>query len=189
MNKIIFVTSNRDKQKLAKDFFGDTIDFVDIDLDELQEMDADKIAEHKAKQAWNILKKPVVIWDQSVSISCLNGFPGPLIKWFWHTVTLEKICKIGNVLQDNKISTKTILTYFDGTILRHFSGETHGTMPDVPKGVNGFGWDPIFIPEGSLLTNAEMKKDDKNLYQFLKFALNELKTFILTLPLSKNTRR
>ncbi len=83
---IHLVTSNADKLREAKHILQMDIESVSMELDEIQETDAMKISDHKAKQAWDFIKKPVVVWDTSIYIECLNGFPGPLIKWFWNQV-------------------------------------------------------------------------------------------------------
>jgi len=176
---IYFVTGNLNKLREA----GQILEFepksVKLDLDEIQGLDTDKIAEHKAKQAWEEIKKPLVIWDQSLFINCLNDFPGPLIKWFWEKVTLEKICQVANFLNNRKIYTRTTLTYYDGVQMKHFYGEVYGKIPLEPKGTNGFAWDPIFIPEGYDKTFAEMTAEEKNAISMHRIALEKLRDYLL----------
>ena len=109
---IYLITGNKNKLREAEQILGIKLKNVDLDLDEIQECNSEKIAEYKAKQAWKLIKKPLFVWDQSLYIHCLNNFPGPLIKWFWTRVSLEKICQIANFFNDHKIYTKTILTYY-----------------------------------------------------------------------------
>ena len=175
---VYFVTGNADKLREAEQILGVRLESVKLELDEIQGLDSDKIAEHKAKQAWNLIKKPLVIWDQSLYIHCLNDFPGPLIKWFWEKVSLEKICQIANFFNDYKISTKTTLTYYDGNKIKHFYGEVYGTIPSEPRGTNGFSWDPIFIPRGYDKTFAEMAPEEKNAISMHKIALERLRDFL-----------
>ncbi len=176
--EIYFVTSNKNKLKEAEQILGIKLKAVNLDLDEIQELDSDKIAEHKVKQAWKLIKKPLVVWDQSLYIHCLNGFPGPLIKWFWEKVGLEKICQIANFFNDRRIYTKTTLTYYDGREIKHFYGIVHGTIPEKPRGKNGFAWDPIFIPKGHNKTFAEMTPEEKNSISMHKIALEKLRNYL-----------
>jgi XTP/dITP diphosphohydrolase len=175
---VYLVTGNKNKLKEAEEILGIKLNNVNIDLDEIQELDSDKIAEHKAKHAWIEVKKPLVIWDQSLYISCLNDFPGPLIKWFWNSVTLKKICEIAKHFNDFGIYTKTTLTYYNGKNMKHFYGTVKGNIPSEPRGKNGFAWDSIFIPEGHEKTFAEMTAEEKNNISMHKIALLELKRYL-----------
>jgi XTP/dITP diphosphohydrolase len=175
--KFYLVTGNAGKLREAQQILGD-VKSINLDLDELQGMDTDKISEHKARQAWQKVKKPVVVWDQSLHIDCLNGFPGPLIKWFWTSVTLEKICKIADAFDDRGILAKVTLTYYDGKTMKHIYGEIFGVIADKPRGKNGFAWDSIFIPVGNSKTFAEMTPEEKNKISMNKIALTKLKKFL-----------
>ncbi len=174
----ILVTGNKDKLDEARKILQIPIESVDLELDELQELDPIKIANHKAKQAWNKLQKPLVVWDQSLYIDCLNGFPGPLIKWFWQQVTLGKICEIVKIFNNQKVYNETILTYFDGESLEHFRGRYDGIIPDKPRGENGWGWDAIFIPEGQSKTYAEMLPEEVINFRGHRIALEKLKDWL-----------
>jgi non-canonical purine NTP pyrophosphatase (RdgB/HAM1 family) len=124
------------------------------------------------------VRKPLFVWDQSLYIHCLNDFPGPLVKWFWERVTLERICEIANCFRDYKISAKTTLTFYDGKEMRHFYGIVKGRIPGCPRGGNGFAWDPIFIPEGSDKTFADMTSEEKNAISMHRIALEQLREFL-----------
>lgn len=175
---IYFVTGNSDKLREAEQILGIEPKSIKLELDEIQELDSDIIAEHKARQAWEQIKKPLVIWDQSLYINCLNDFPGPLIKWFWETLGLEKICQIANLFDDHEISTKTTLTYYDGNNIKYFYGEVKGIIPTEPRGKHGFAWDPIFIPNGYNKTFAEMISEEKNAVSMHRIALEKLRDYL-----------
>ena len=173
------ITGNKNKLREAEQILGIRLKNVDLDLDEIQELDADKIAEHKVLQAWQLVKKPLFIWDQSLYIHCINDFPGPLIKWFWTKVTLKKVCKIANYFNDHKIYTKTTLAYYNGKKIQYFYGVVSGAIPNQPRGTNGFAWDPIFIPQGHKKTFAEMNAEEKNAISMHRIALEKLKKHLL----------
>ncbi len=175
---IYLVTSNKNKLREAEKILNTRIKSVDLDLDEIQEIDAEKIAEHKARQAWKKLKKPLFVWDQSTYIDCLNGFPGPLIKWFWTQVGLKKICEIANYFGNHKIHAENILTYCNGKVVKHFHAATDGIIPRRPRGRNGWGWDPIFIPKGHKKTYAEMSADEVVRVRSHAIALRKLRDFL-----------
>jgi len=180
MRTFIFVTANQHKIKEAQLALGVTIQHASVELDEIQSDDAIKIASAKARFAYSVLNSPVVVWDQSIHITALGGFPGPYIRWFWESVGGEKICRIASSLRDQSIQAKTILTYYDGTQLLHFTGSEKGTIPSQPRGKGGFGWDPIFAPVGSSKTYAEMSPDDPLFHRSSRMAFAQLKSFILS---------
>ncbi len=175
---IIFVTGNKNKLREAEGILGITLDSFDMNVDEIQESNPILISEHKALQAWNQIKKPLFVLDQSLYINCLNDFPGPLIKWFWKKVTLKKICEIVNSFDDHKIRTETIITYYDGEEMKHFSGEITGIIPTEPRGNKGWAWDPIFIPDGYRETYSEMGPENVLSLRSHKIALEKFRDFL-----------
>jgi XTP/dITP diphosphohydrolase len=172
------ITGNRHKLREARQILGPGVEGMEIELEEIQAMDGDRIAAHKARAAFSAVRKPVVVWDQSLFIRCLGGFPGPLVKWFWEEVGAERICRIAGALGDPGISTRTTLTWCDGSALRHCHGELEGAIPPQPRGSNGFAWDTIFIPQGHERTFAEMTADEKNAISMHRLALEELRAFL-----------
>src|ERR1700704_4373914 len=92
-----FITGNKNKVAEAKFIFPE-LEQLNIDLEEIQELDPKKIIAHKIKEALKHCPGEFIIEDQAFYIDCLNGFPGPLIRWFWQPVGVEKIAKIAEAL-------------------------------------------------------------------------------------------
>ncbi len=101
MNNLYFSTSNARKIKEAKaacEPNGITILPISLDIEEIQNIDGKKVAEHKAMEAFSILKKPVVVNDAYWSMPVFNGFPGAYMKdidiWFsiddWQNLLSDK---------------------------------------------------------------------------------------------------
>lgn len=67
----------------------------------------------------------------------------------------------------------TLALVVEGLML-HATGVLEGTIADAPRGANGFGYDPLFIPKGSSRTFAEMTDSEKNMISHRAKALNEL---------------
>ena len=61
-------------------------------------------------------------------------------------------------------------------ILVHATGTLEGTIAEGPRGSNGFGYDPVFIPKGSQKTLAEMSENEKNSISHRARAVQELVT-------------
>ena len=57
-------------------------------------------------------------------------------------------------------------------------GSVEGYISSKPKGKNGFGYDPIFVPENSIKTFAEMSLEEKNIISHRKIAISKLKSFL-----------
>ncbi|PIT88994.1 MAG: non-canonical purine NTP pyrophosphatase, partial [Candidatus Levybacteria bacterium CG10_big_fil_rev_8_21_14_0_10_36_7] len=109
---------------------------------------------------------------------CLNGLPGPLIKWFIKTVKNEGIAKLAEKFGDNKAVAKTFIGYAKSRRDIHFfEGEVVGEIV-YPRGNNGFGWNPIFQPNGETRTFGEMSLEEKQKFSMRKIAADKLKAFL-----------
>ena len=159
---VTFITGNRGKADFMAKFLGMPVVHQKVELDELQSMDLHKIAEHKARQAYEYLKSPVLIEDLGVFIDSLGGLPGPFIKWFEQQIGLEGICRITS--GDRRAKVIITYAYFDSRKVVFFDGELEGHISNSPQGNDGFGWNPIFIPEGTSKTLAEMNDEETEQY-------------------------
>jgi XTP/dITP diphosphohydrolase len=180
MKNLIFVTQNpnkvRDAKKLLPEF---SIEHIDFEVPEIQSMDLQEIAERKLQYAYKKVQKPCFVMDAALSLDCLNGFPGPFIKWWFEkTVGEEKTCKIAGLFKEYDCQWTTILGYFDGHD-KHFLQETiKGNIANEPRGENGYHWDTIFIPEGEMRTFAEMSFEEKQSYAVTRKLLERLKDLV-----------
>lgn len=179
MEKVIFITGNQAKADYLEIFLGFPIDHVKVDLDELQSLDLKKIVEHKVKQAYAEVGKPVVVEDVSLEFEALGRLPGPFIRFFVDEMPLEDVCS----LLDGKsrgATARCVFGFFDGKKLELFEGSLKGEIAKVPEGENGYGFDRIFIPEGYDITRAQMNEDDdKKTYLMVK-PIEELKKFLIS---------
>lgn len=177
---IVFVTGNKPKAREAERILDIPLEIKDIDLDEIQELDLEKIAIHKINQAYSLVKKPVIIDDVSVEVDALNGFPGPLIKWVLKSSggNAGLLLRLLKGEKNRKAKAKLAIGFHDGKEAHVFYGEVDGNIAEEIRGENGFGWDPVFIPEGENQTFAEMDPDYKNTLSHRKRALDKLRDFI-----------
>ncbi|EWC89290.1 hypothetical protein PFNF54_01855 [Plasmodium falciparum NF54] len=139
------VTGNMNKKEEFLKMMDEelNVEFVNINLEEIQAQDIVEINEHKVKTAYNILKKQdnnknkkryVITDDTGLFISKLNNFPGPYIKWMQKALGSKGIADV--------------VSRLDGKIVE-------------PRGNNKFGWDNIFQPESLSKTFGEMTFDEK----------------------------
>ena len=93
----------------------------------------------------------------------LNGFPGPLAKWFLKSLGVDGVFNLIKKLggNDGAVLYAQIGYAEDAYNIVYFEGAVHGKIV-APKGEKGFGFDPIFQPDGSEKTFAEMTLEEKN---------------------------
>lgn len=174
---LYFLTGNKNKFEEVKAVLGD-VEQLDIDLPEIQEIDAKEIIKAKLDEAFNHQKGEFLVEDTSLYLTCLSGLPGPLIKWFLKTVGNEGLFNIADKLGNLSAEAKTIIGYAKNIDeIYFFEGAIKGKI-NSPKGNNGFGWDKIFEPEGFSKTFAEMSLEGKNVISMRRIALNKLKEFL-----------
>lgn len=154
--KWTLVTSNIHKVNEIARFLDRDIGHRDLDLVEIQSVDVAEVVEAKARLAFEKLKSPVMVEDTGLSFATLNGLPGALVKWFLKSLGADGMCKMLDGYKSRSAFAETVIATFDGEELKIFQGRIDGHIAREPKGNLGFGWDSIFIPEGTDKTFAEM---------------------------------
>lgn len=168
---ITFITGNQDKADYLQKYLGVPVAHHKLDLDEIQSLDLREVVEHKVRQAYEVLKAPVLVEDVSLEFEAMGRLPGTFIKFFLQEMPFEAIC----ALLDGKTRNATarcVFGYFDGERLELFEGSLGGKIADQPAGDNGYGWDKIFIPDGYNVTRASINEEDyrKTYLQIKPFA-------------------
>lgn len=174
---IYLVTGNKNKAQEIKTFVPN-LEVLDIDLPEIQEVDSKKVIEKKLLTAQEHTDGALIVEDTSLTLDCLNGLPGPLIKWFQQTIGNIGIYEIADHYRNYGAQAKvSIGLYMEGQPITYFEGTLSGKIVS-PRGKNGFGWDDIFQPEGHELTFAEMSQDEKNSLSMRRMAAMKLESFL-----------
>jgi non-canonical purine NTP pyrophosphatase (RdgB/HAM1 family) len=175
--ELYFITGNQGKFREAKAILPE-LKQIDIDLSEIQSIDPKEIISNKLKEAFKHQDGEFVIEDTSLYLDCLNGLPGPLIKWFMKTIGNEGLYKITKKFGNYRAKAKTVIGYArDSGNIYFFEGEIEGKIVS-PRGKYGFGWDPIFEVNKLGKTFAELTIDEKNKISMRKKAFEELKFFL-----------
>lgn len=178
MGNLIFITGNAGKAKYLSDYFHAPVKHKKLDLVEIQSLDLKEIVEDKAKRAYELVKSPVIVEDVSLTFLGLKKLPGPLIKWFLETLGNDGLINLVNSLDTRSALAEVEFAYCDENGVRTFGASIEGSISDTVRGEMGFGWDPIFIPNGYSKTWAEMTDDEKHATSMRKIALNKLKEFL-----------
>lgn len=174
---IKFITGNINKFAEVKAVLTD-LERLDIDLPEIQSLDPQEIVEFKLKTALEQVSGNIIIEDTSLFMEGLHGLPGPLIKWFMKAMGREGLAKTVLASGNDRAEAKTIIGYADSDgNTSYFEGVITGRIV-MPQGETSFGWDPIFLPDGSAMTFAEMGIEEKNKISMRREAAQKLKYFL-----------
>lgn len=177
LEDITVVTSNKNKLAEINEILGTNHKVSTLDIAEIQSLNLDEVIQSKAKAAYDIVKKPIMVEDISLEIKALGGLPGPFVKFFLNTLGTEGTVKLlGNKKTNTKVTNATAI--YDGKTMTIFKGSTSGTLSQKDKGKNGFGFDKVFIPNGSKLTYAQMPTLLKNKISHRAKALQKLKKYL-----------
>jgi len=178
MRDVIFITGNQRKADYLAKWLGADIAHHRLDLDEIQSLDPRKVAEHKARQAYEILKRPVLVDDTSLTLLAMGRLPGPLIKWFLEEIGTGGLCRLAAGLEHQRAEARVTYGFCDGRSVRFFEATAEGSIAPEPRGEQGMGWDPIFIPAGSTKTFGQMTDDEKKPYSARAAAIEKLREFL-----------
>jgi inosine triphosphate pyrophosphatase len=170
---LYFITGNRGKLAEVQSIL-ENVEALDIDLPEIQSLDAQEIIKAKLEEAQKHYTGEFIVEDTSLYFDNLNGLPGPLIKWFLATIGNAGLWQIAQSFGDTQAEAKTMIGYSNAQQeISFFEGTIRGAIVN-PRG-EGFGWDPIFMPEGHERTFGEMTLAEKNVLSMRKMAVEKLK--------------
>jgi non-canonical purine NTP pyrophosphatase (RdgB/HAM1 family) len=156
LTPFVLVTGNPGKIAEARLAIGEHLEAVEVDLPEIQSLDYLEVLRAKADEAWRRVGRPLVVEEAGLDLAALNGFPGPLVKWMLEAVGAEGLARTAISLGDARASSRCFLLYKDGDREIVAEGRTEGRLVLPGRGTHGFGWDPVFQPEGSTRTFAEL---------------------------------
>ena len=159
---ITLITGNTNKARELSSLIGAPLANKKLRLVEPQSLIPAEVAEAKAAEAFRQLGTPVLVDDTGFAVEAWNGLPGALIAHFLDSVGLQGLLDMASHLTDRSVKVETALAYADADGVQVFVGVKRGQMTTAPRGTNGFGYDSIFVPDGSEKTYAEMGDTEKN---------------------------
>lgn len=192
MKKIFVASKNKGKISEIRSYLApldyELFSLIDIpDIPDIEETGStfEENALIKAKAVYNIVKIPVLADDSGLEVDLLGGRPGVYsARYSGEGAADEKnISKLltelgGSKFEERTARFKCIIALYDGINERLFEGTCEGNIIHYPKGTDGFGYDPIFMPRGCSLTFAEMDSDSKNRISHRGLALESLVKFM-----------
>ncbi len=184
--KVVFATGNAHKLKEVNEISkGRDVEFIlpkgEFDPEETGETFAQNSI-IKAKEAAKISNHISLADDSGLCVDALDGEPG-IYSARYDTTPQKRIDKLLKNLAhtDNRLAKfvcAMTLVDKDGNILFKTTGECHGQIAYKQSGINGFGYDPVFIPDGYNNTIAELSEKEKNRISHRSIALNKVLDFI-----------
>ncbi|MEL9991171.1 MAG: XTP/dITP diphosphatase [Thermoproteus sp.] len=163
--KIFFATSNPNKVVEARSVlrrYSIDVEQKKVKKLEIQADDVEAIAEAAASRLCQEGEDLIVVEDDGLYIKALNGFPGPYSEYVYRTLGLSGVLKLLEGVVDRGAVFKSAVAICIGGSVKVFTGLVEGYISDRPRGLGGFGFDPIFIPKGYVKTFAELGVDEKS---------------------------
>ncbi|MBU0586389.1 XTP/dITP diphosphatase [Candidatus Micrarchaeota archaeon] len=155
---MLFITSNEHKFKEVKEILGSfeiEVLHQKMNYSEIRADDVEEVALESAKTLFSIIKKPLVVEDTGLFIDVLKGFPGAYSGWVQKKLGNNGILKLMENESRRDAHFKTCVGYADEKGCRTFVGKVDGRISIEEQGKQGFGYDPIFIPNTENNTFAE----------------------------------
>lgn len=196
--EIIFATGNRHKVVEAQKALGDSFALImpkDLGLTEEIPEDGDtleKNAIQKAEYLWNKFGKNCFADDTGLEVDALGGAPGVYTARYagpdkGSDANMEKLLAELSAVEatDGKVSRsarfRTVVALIIDGEARTFEGVMEGEIARARSGSEGFGYDPVFIPQGYNCTIAEISLDEKNAISHRGKAMRALAEYLNTL--------
>lgn len=193
--KIILSSSNKDKISEIKEILGDDYSYLtkeeagfsDLDVEE-NGSSLEENAFIKAKSIYDLATDAAVFADDTgLFVEALDGNPGVhAARYAGDDATYQdNVEKMLDELKDildlkkRKAYFETVICFIDPSGQAHYvQGQMHGYIAFEEIGDNGFGYDPIFIPEGQDRTLAQMSTQEKNKISHRANALANFKSYL-----------
>jgi len=183
MKDLYFITSNKGKYKeVANKLIEADFKVIQKNLGypEVQANSLEDVVNFGVSYILERFHKPFIIEDAGIFIKNLNDFPGVYSADVFYKIGCKGILKLlDGIKKDRGACFKSVIAYVNSDKQIHvFAGECFGHIGFEEVGDNGFGYDPVFIPNGENKTFAEMTVDEKNRFSHRGNSLDKLLEFI-----------
>ena len=178
---VFFATGNLNKFNEARSILGQygiAVGMLKLKGDEVQSDRLQEIAEKSVKNAYETCHLPIFVEDAGLFINVLNGFPGPYAAYVYKTIHNDGVLKLMEKEKNRKAVFQSVIAFCSKETPTPvcFFGESNGEITQTQRieaGKSGFGFDPIFQPDGTSKTFAEMTITEKNRYSHRANAISK----------------
>jgi len=195
LNRLVIATRNRGKASEIKTILGDLplllVSLNDFDVDEAEENKDSFVgnAISKARYYANSTNQYVLADDSGLEVAALGGAPGVLSARYAgaeasdqerRVKLLGELASISPVDRSARFVCAVVIAKPNQELLTVTEGFCDGSICESPRGESGFGYDPIFVPEGYAQTFAELPEEVKNQISHRGKALQAMRDFLLS---------
>lgn len=176
--RLTFVTGNKGKlheatealAPLGIEVVGSDLRPVEVQADSLHE-----VSRAKCEVLVGRLPPPFIVDDGGLFVPALNDFPGVYSAHALRTLGVPGLLKLMDGVADRRARFEAVISFFGGDDIKMLHGRCDGTLATAPRAAgHGFGFDPIFVPEGQERTFAELPAAYKNRFSHRGRALAAL---------------
>jgi len=189
--QIIFASNNKNKIFEIQRLLPDSIKIITlaeagIEADIPEPYDTlEENAEAKCDFIYHLKGSPCFSEDTGLEVEALQGAPGVQSARYAGPERLDEKnihLLLANMQgkENRQARFRTVICLHEGKEKKYFEGICEGKIDREAKGLSGFGYDPVFIPDGSTITFAEMGVDEKSKFSHRKKALAKLLTYLTT---------
>ena len=166
---VFFATNNVNKFNEAREVLTESkiaVGMLRIKSLEIQSESLEEIAQASVMEALEKYGLPMVVEDAGLFVDALNGFPGPYAAYVYRTIGNKGLLKLMDRVDNRKATFRSVIAYFSLALksLICFEGSVSGEIIREERkaaGRMGFGFDPIFKPDESDKTFAQMNVAEK----------------------------
>lgn len=192
MNKLIFATNNQHKVDEIRIVLGNIFDIItlreagiDIDIPEPHDS-LEANAKEKSFTIFTLTKQNCFSEDTGLEVDALHGEPGVKSARYAgegrsFEANIDKLLDNMKTLDNRAARFRTVISLILNGEEKQFEGICEGIILKERRGINGFGYDPVFVPDGSNKTFAEMNMEEKSYFSHRKRAMIKLIDFLQTL--------
>jgi XTP/dITP diphosphohydrolase len=194
---LVFASNNQNKVREIKSLLGNNLTLLSLgDINIFQDIPEDEPliegnALFKARYVYKASGLNVFADDTGLEIEALNGLPGVHSARFAgenkdSSANIEKVLSLLDGKENRRARFKTVIALVLDRKEYLFEGIVTGNIIEEKRGIEGFGYDPIFLPDGKTLTFAEMTLAEKNTVSHRAIAFEKLKLFLKQYKLKNN---
>jgi XTP/dITP diphosphohydrolase len=187
--KLCFATNNRHKLEEVASLLNRSFDLVGLHevgfKGELEEdfFTLEENSKQKATFVFNNFHIPCFADDSGLEVDALNGEPGVHSAHFAgpHRSSADNtdlLLKKMEGIENRSARFRTVITLMDVGLTKQFEGIVKGKILHTPRGTEGFGYDPVFLPDGFEISLAEMTMSQKNKISHRAMAVFKLVEFL-----------
>jgi XTP/dITP diphosphohydrolase len=189
MHTIIFATNNRNKVAEIQSLVGHDFEIIplkeagiDIDIPEPHDQ-LDANAAEKARTIFNLTNQNCFSEDTGLEIAALGGAPGVKSARYAgenrdFQANIDLVISKMTGIENRKAQFRTVICLIWEQKEYYFEGICEGRILNTMEGEKGFGYDPIFVPEGSSKSFASMTMEEKNKFSHRQKAVSQLFDFL-----------